>query len=24
MKFNIVITCRDREEYLIKNLFYIN
>lgn len=24
MKFNIVITCRDREKYLIKNLFYIN
>ena len=24
MKFNIVITCRDRYDYLIKNLFYIN
>ena len=24
MKFNIVITCRDRYEYLIKNLYHIN
>lgn len=24
MKFNIIITCRDREKYLNKNLFYIN
>jgi len=24
MKFNIVITCKDRYKYLIRNLFYIN